>query len=160
MNYLISGTNLHRNRFKITRFIAQGGFGITYLADEIGYYKLSGFGGEEYVEIKYPDKAVIKELYYSEYCQRNELTGIINVFNTEKRVEFEKLVAKQLEEGRILRSLKHPNIFHTRDIYKKNETAYMVMDYVESTDLEELVRKNGRLTKETTWICASNSKCY
>ena len=147
MNYLSAGSFLNRNCYKITRFMAQGGFGITYLAEEIGYFKRSGYQDDYYVKHPQPEKVVVKELYYSDYCQRNEVTGLVSISNTEKKVEFEKLVNKQLEEGKILRMLEHPNIVRTRDIFEENGTAYMVMDFEESTDLEEQVKKLGRLEK-------------
>lgn len=148
MSILKDGTILNRNQYKITKFIAQGGFGITYLAEEIGYYKQSGFG-EEYVQSRNPETVVIKELYYNDYCQRDEQTGLISISNVDKKMEFQKLVKNQIDEGKTIRSLQHKNIVRTRDIFHENETAYMVMDYIESTDLEEMLKESGRLSKET-----------
>lgn len=146
--HLPSNTILNNNQYRIKKVIGQGGFGITYLAEEIGYYRQTGFNDKpEYVEAKVPDIVVIKELYYNDYCQRNQETGLVAISNTEKRVEFSKLVENQLNEGKKLRSLNHPNIVRTRDIFEENGTAYMVMDYVESTDLEELLNKAGKLEK-------------
>ncbi len=146
--HLPSNTILNNKQYRIKKVIGQGGFGITYLAEEIGYYRQTGFNDKpEYVEAKVPDIVVIKELYYNDYCQRNQETGLVAISNTEKRVEFSKLVENQLNEGKKLRSLNHPNIVRTRDIFEENGTAYMVMDYVESTDLEELLNKAGKLEK-------------
>lgn len=147
MSILRDGTILNRNQYKITKFIAQGGFGITYLAEEIGYFKQSGFG-EEYIESRNPETVVIKELYYNDYCQRDEQTGLISISNVDKKTEFQKLVKNQIDEGKTIRSLKHKNIVRTRDIFHENETAYMVMDYIESTDLEEMLKESGHLSKE------------
>lgn len=148
MGILKNGTILNRNQYKITKFIAQGGFGITYLAEEIGYFKQSGFG-EEFVEARTPETVVIKELYYNDYCNRDEQTGLISISNVDKKMEFQKLVKNQIDEGKTIRSLKHRNIVRTRDIFHENETAYMVMDYIESTDLEEMLKEKGFLDKET-----------
>lgn len=148
MSILKDGTILNRNQYKITKFIAQGGFGITYLAEEIGFYKQSGFG-EEYVESRNPETVVIKELYYNDYCQRDEQTGLVSISNIDKKTEFQKLVKNQIDEGKTIRGLKHKNIVRTRDIFHENETAYMVMDYIESTDLEEMLKERGHLDKET-----------
>ena len=147
MSILKNGTILNRNQYKITNFIAQGGFGITYLAKEIGFYKHSGFG-EEYVEARNPETVVVKELYYNDYCQRDEKTGLVSISNIDKKLEFQKLVKNQIDEGKTIRGLKHPNIVRTRDIFQENETAYMVMDYIESTDLEEMLKKSIYLSKE------------
>ncbi len=147
MSILKNGTILNRNQYRITKFIAQGGFGITYLAEEIGYYKQSGYG-EEYVQSRNPETVVIKELYYNDYCQRDEQTGLISISNVDKKQEFQKLVKNQMDEGKTIRGLQHKNIIRTRDIFHENDTAYMVMDYVESTDLEEMLKSSGFLDKE------------
>lgn len=149
MSILKNGTILNRNQYRITKFIAQGGFGITYLAEEIGYYKQSGYG-EEYVQSRNPEIVVIKELYYNDYCQRDEVTGLISISNVDKKQEFQKLVKNQMDEGKTIRGLQHPNIIRTRDIFHENDTAYMVMDYVECTDLEEMLKEQTYLSKEKT----------
>lgn len=139
------GHILNKNCYQIIKVIGQGGFGITYLADEIGYFRNTGFGDSIYVKSKNPDKVVIKELFYKEYCIRDKYTGDISVTNSDRSVEFEKLVQNQLDEGKKLRELNHPNIVRTRDIFKENNTAYMVMEYVESQDLDFILEKNGKL---------------
>lgn len=147
MSILKNETILNRNQYKITKFIAQGGFGITYLAEEIGYYKHSGFG-EEYVAARNPETVVIKELYYNDYCQRDEQTGLITISNLDKKIEFQKLAKNQIDEGKTIRSLNHKNIVRTKDIFQENETAYMVMEYIDCTDLEDILKKEGHLSKE------------
>lgn len=147
MSYLKPGTLLNRNCYKITGFMAQGGFGITYLAEEMGYFRKSGFEDDNYVPHRNPEKVVVKELYYNDYCQRDGQTGLVSISNSEKKIEFEKLVNKLLEEGKILRKLDHPGIVRTRDIFRENGTAYMVMDYIEGSDLDTLVKKLGKLEK-------------
>ncbi|MBS1776883.1 MAG: serine/threonine protein kinase [Bacteroidetes bacterium] len=143
------GTLLNQDCYRINKRIGKGGFGITYLAEEIGFIKNTGLGAE-YVSIKEPDFVVIKELYYEEYCQRNSQTGLVAISNKSRAIEFEKLVENQLNEGRKLKTLNHDNIVKTRDIFKENDTAYMVMDYVDGLSLEELLKKTkaGRLEKD------------
>lgn len=139
------GHILNKNCYQINKVIGQGGFGITYLADEIGYFRNTGFGDSIYVRSKNPDKVVIKELFYKEYCNREKNSGDVSVTNPDRSVEFEKLVQNQLDEGKKLRELNHPNIVRTRDIFKEKNTAYMVMEYVESYDLDVILEKNGKL---------------
>lgn len=147
MSELKADTILNDQQYQIIEVIGKGGFGITYLAHELGYYRQSGFG-KQYVKHRNPETVVIKELYYNDYCTRDQQTGLISISNADKKIEFERLVKNQLNEGKIIRSLDHPNIVSTRDIFEENDTAYMVMDYIESVDLEDLIKKNGRLPKE------------
>lgn len=148
MQHLPLGTILNNNCYRIQKVIGQGGFGITYLADEIGFYRNTGFGDTQYVKATTPDKVVIKELYYSEYCDRDNTNNRVIVTNGEKKDEFLKLVNNQLDEGKKLRMLNHPNVVITRDIFKENDTAYMVMEFLDSFDLDVLLEKSGKLPKQ------------
>ena len=147
MSELKINTILNKQQYQIKKVIGEGGFGITYLADELGYYRQSGFGSQ-FIKHKKSEPVVVKELYYRDYCSRNEKTGLISISNSDKKIEFQKLVRNQLDEGKIIRSLDHPNIVKTRDIFEENDTAYMVMDYIESVDLEEVLKTKGKLQKD------------
>jgi serine/threonine protein kinase len=46
-------------------------------------------------------------------------------------------------EARIAAALDHPNIVHAYDIKSENQLHFIVMEYVEGTDLETLVRQRG-----------------
>ncbi len=48
-------------------------------------------------------------------------------------------------EGRAAAALRHPNIAQIVDLGNDNDVHYMVMEYVDGTDLEKLVQKNGPL---------------
>ncbi len=145
MSHLKESSTLNQNCYRITRFIAQGGFGITYLAEEIGYFKMTGYKDVRYIAQRVPETVVVKELFYSDYSQRDDTTGLLFISNTQRRTEFEKLVNKQVEEGEILRSLDHPNIIRTRDVFKENNTAYIVIDFIDGVDLKGLLEKSGKL---------------
>ena len=82
-------------------------------------------------------------MYFQDICYRDNATGLITVTNNDKKQEFENLVNKQLEEGRTLRALHHKNIVKTRGIFKENNTAYMVMDYVDGQSLEGMLQAGG-----------------
>ena len=140
------GTYLKGNCYRIIKIIGQGGFGITYLAEETGYIKSTGFG-EEFVPIANPEKVVVKELYFPDICVRDNSTGLVAITGTDKKLQFEKLVNKQLEEGKILKKLSHPNIVKTRDIFKENDTAYMVLDYIDAGNISDLINTAGKLSK-------------
>lgn len=42
MSELKINTILNKQQYQIKKVIGEGGFGITYLADELGYYRQSG----------------------------------------------------------------------------------------------------------------------
>jgi len=56
-NHLTPGKTLKSNCYCIIEVIGQGGFGITYLAEEIGYLKNTGFDEDfEYITVASPRK--------------------------------------------------------------------------------------------------------
>lgn len=147
MRHLPIGTKLNNECYQIKKVIGQGGFGITYLADEIGLYRSTGFNDVQHVKISRPEQVIIKELFCPDYCQREYKSNRVIVIDESRKEEFNNLVLNQLEEGKKLRKLSHRHIVNTRDIFKENDTAYMVLDYVESIDLGMMLARDGRLTK-------------
>lgn len=50
-------------------------------------------------------------------------------------------VNEQLKEARIMASLKHPNIVELITVEKKDETLFMVLEYVDGESLDRAIRK-------------------
>lgn len=48
-----------------------------------------------------------------------------------------------LNEARAIASLNHPNIVHAYSVDKEGDRYYIVMEYVEGSDLEKIVQKDG-----------------
>ena len=55
----------------------------------------------------------------------------------------ERYLNKFIKEARTIATLDHPNIIHIHDIFKENDTAYYVMDYIEGESLSEMVKRRG-----------------
>ena len=55
----------------------------------------------------------------------------------------EKITDRFTQEG--LLKLDHPNIVKVLVVGTHNNTPYIVMDYIEGSDLEEVIKRNGRL---------------
>ena len=114
------GTGLLYGQYTIISQINAGGFGITYLAnDSLGR------------------KVAIKECFPGELCLRdgNEMRAR----NASLRGELDNIVGHFLTEAQRLSSLAHESIVHVHQIFEENATAYMAMDYVEGSDLLDLV---------------------
>lgn len=133
---LPSGTYLEQNKYYIERVLGDGGFGITYL----GY------------DVKLQRKVAIKEFYMRGYCYRNP--GDPNVYTQtgEKRENFEKMKRQYIEEGRVLAALgEQPGVVNVYTFIEENNTAYLVMDYVEGQSLDAYVKgRGGRLSVSET----------
>ncbi len=66
-----------------------------------------------------------------------------------QRVDDKSYLDRFYREGRAAASLNHPNIVRIYDLANEDDNHYMVMEYVEGTDLQELVRRDGPLPVDT-----------
>ena len=136
---LKTGVLLHGGDYRIEKVLGQGGFGITYLAEQ------SSLGR----------KVCIKEFFLKEYCDRDEATSQVSLGPTNNRAMMEKYQAKFLKEARMIARLDHPNIIRILDVFAENNTAYYVMDYIEGKNLNDIVKEKGALpeAEAVSYIC-------
>ncbi|MDR1652963.1 MAG: SUMF1/EgtB/PvdO family nonheme iron enzyme [Prevotellaceae bacterium] len=132
MNELAKGTTLQGGKYTIERVIGKGGFGITYYArhNVLGHC------------------FAIKEFFICGYSMRSELRKTF-VFQGVDPDMYKKYLQKFIEEAQTLARLDHPNIVRVTDIFEENNTAYIVMPFVEGQTLQQIVDKGGRLDYET-----------
>lgn len=117
-----------RQRYRIYRSIGQGGFGITYIAqDEV-----------------LQSEVVIKEYFPVFLVSRDAAGRIILPEDEKERVQYDTGKEKFLEEARILASLSEiPGIVKALDYFKENDTAYIVMEYVKGISLRKYLERNS-----------------
>ena len=132
MQQLKIGSSLQGGKYKIEKVLGQGGFGITYLATQ------------ELLD----RKVCIKEFFFKEYCERNEATSHVSLGTQSNHELVERFMTKFLKEARIISQFEHRNIIKVLDIFKENNTAYYVMDYVEGESLNEMVNRRGALPEK------------
>lgn len=132
MQQLKSGSSLQGGKYKIEKVLGQGGFGITYLATQELLNR----------------KVAIKEFFYKEYCERDEATSHVTLGTTSNRELVERFMEKFIKEARTISTLNHPHIIRIYDIFKENNTAYYVMEYIEGTSLAEMVKRQGALPED------------
>ena len=124
-------------RYIIGHVLGQGGFGITYIAQD--------YRTKELVAIKefFPDTMVTRNATHSAvpYSQRH-------------REDFEYGKATFLEEAKTLSQFNgHPNIVGVKSYFEENGTAYFAMEYVEGVNLQSYVNSHGG---KLTWQEAEN----
>lgn len=122
-----------RKRYKIKRKIAQGGFGITYLATDI--------------QLSTGDVA-IKEFFMSSHCGRSTNSTAVTVSDIgDNRKVFADYKAKFIKEARIISQFQNTlGIIKVLDIFEENNTAYYVMNFIDGQSLQTYIEKNGRLS--------------
>lgn len=129
MSALQVESSLQEGKYIIKKILGQGGFGISYLAE----HTLLG------------TKVAIKEFFFKQYCDRDETSSQVSLGTQSAHEEVLRYQDKFLKEARIIAKLNHPNIVKVHDIFKENNTAYYVMDYVEGETLSELIKRRGTL---------------
>ena len=127
---LTPNTELQNGKYRIIRVLGQGGFGITYLAENILLTKF----------------IAIKEFFPKDFCGRINTSHLaIGTQNNAETVA--KLKDRFLKEARNIAKLDHPGIVKIHDVFEENNTAYYVMDYIKGENLNEMVKRNGPLTE-------------
>ena len=130
MEHLPSNTTLQSGKYRIEQLLGQGGFGITYLAEQCLLKK----------------KVAIKEFFIRDLCFRDDKAGVRSVTQTDMVDRYRQ---KFFKEAQILARLNHPGIVRVIDIFEENGTVYYVMDYVEGESLAEIIKRKGALPEQT-----------
>ena len=126
---LKQGTLLQGGKYRIERVLGQGGFGITYLAENT---MLEG-------------KVAIKEFFFKECCTRDGETRHVTIPTEDNRELVNRFKQKFIKEARTIFKLNHQNIVRILDIFEENDTAYYVMDYIEGESLGDMVKRRGAI---------------
>lgn len=125
--WLSSGTCVDGGKYRIEKVLGDGGFGITYL----GYDERLG------------RKVAIKEFFLKGYCYRETGSSMVYACD-EKKAAFEKAKAQFIKEGRVLALLgEQAGVVNVYTFAEENNTAYLVMEYVEGQSLDEYVKVGG-----------------
>jgi WD40 repeat protein/predicted Ser/Thr protein kinase len=130
---LKKGDTLKNGKYVIEQTIGKGGFGITYKG--ILHTVVKG----ELGEVDTTAVVAIKEFYFADGCERHPNGKTITVTSQSKRALTERLKQKFLKEAQTLSRLKHPHIVQVLEIFEENNTAYMVMQFIEGGNLKERV---------------------
>lgn len=140
----LPGEIILNGRYLIGRVLGEGGFGITYLA----------------LDLVNETQAAIKEYFPVGLVSRDmreASDGEVIVFPGEQGAFFREGLRKFEEEGRLLAHFqKLEGIVRVLDFFRANQTAYLVMEYVEGKSLRKYMydrAKNGqgRLTVQETY---------
>lgn len=130
------GTVLNSS-YVVGKVIGEGGFGITYV------------GWEQDLDFK----IAIKEFYLSGHSSRN--TTIANEISAnigEGTELFELYKEKFISEARILASfIKENGIVTVFKYFKENNTAYIVMEFLEGETLKQYLERKGKISIQETF---------
>ncbi len=136
-NYRLEKDHKLNNRYQIIRCIGQGGFGITYMAEDKTM--------EQYV--------VIKEYFPVMMVSRDESLMIQVSGDESEQKRYEEGMKRFLSEAQVLASLFDiQGVVKVLDYFKENGTAYIVMEYVKGISLRSyLERASEEMSFERVW---------
>ena len=131
-NYVLPYGAILNGRYIVGKMLGQGGFGITYIGWDLAMER----------------KVAIKEYYPSGQVSRNPGSRDLTLYtNEQSRQARQNGMQMFLKEARKMSKVDNlTNVVRVRDIFQENETAYIVMDFVEGETLKARLDKTGPLT--------------
>ncbi len=130
-HWLLPGTVLG-GKYEVGAVLGEGGFGITYI------------GHDNVLDVK----VAIKEYFPSGVVNRNNTSSMeISALVGDTQANFEKGKQGFLSEARTLAKFSNEqSIVSVRDFFEENNTAYIVMEYLEGTDLKDYIHQKGKVS--------------
>ena len=128
LHTLAPGTILH-SRYVIRDVLGEGGFGITYA------------GIDQVLDVE----VAVKEYYPQGFVTRNSIySEELTLSQPKYREFFQAGKEKFLQEARTLAKFnKEEGIVSVNDFFEENNTAYIVMEYLDGINLKDFVAQNG-----------------
>ena len=117
------GTRLHNGDYALGEVLGRGGFGITYKGGDMAR--------KRYV--------AIKEYFPSGALRQNNFVVMADA------AKLRAGVADFLGEARVLGRFHHAGIVGVAGSFEENNTAYMVMEWIEGETLETRIKGKGRI---------------
>lgn len=118
---------LQNGKYRILSVLGQGGFGITYLAEQTGLGM----------------KVAIKEFFLKGSCQRDSGTSRISVPVSDNVELVGRCQKKFKSEARKIASLNNDHIINIIDVFDENGTSYYVMKYLAGGSLSDAIVAGG-----------------
>ena len=129
---LKKGTYLQGEKYRVISTLGQGGFGITYLAEQVLAKRM----------------VCIKEFFPKEYYNRDADSLHVTLGSQGSAKMMNAYKAKFIKEAQTIANLNHPNIIRIFDVFEENNTAYYAMEYIEGESLNKLVKREGALAED------------
>lgn len=126
--YFLTPGTLIADRYEIGVSIGSGGFGITYKAWDMTLSKV----------------VAVKEYYPAGMVNRVPGEKKLIIYSGSRQKECENGKARFLEEARNMAKFNtHPNIINVYDFFEENNTAYIIMEFLDGVNYKEYIKEEG-----------------
>lgn len=124
---LSPGTLVH-NRYRIEKVLGEGGFGVTYKVRDNKENRISA----------------LKEYFPMEIAFRKPGTMKITPTVGSESI-YGRFLRDFINEAQLIYNFRnHPNIVSVYHLFEENNTAYYAMEYIEGSDLSNILSKKGK----------------
>ncbi len=135
LDYALRPGTILNGKYLIGKVLGQGGFGITYVGWDLALER----------------KVAVKEYYPSGQVSRHPSTGnTLQWYNTEQarmsRINGQEMFLK--EARKMTKVSKILQVVQVLDLFQENNSAYIIMEFVEGETLKEHLKKTGPLQWE------------
>ena len=132
-SFVLRPGTILRGKYVIGAVLGQGGFGITYIGWDLSIQR----------------KVAIKEYYPSGQVSRSVTNGSAVEWHTSEQARFARDSGMEIflkEARKMARVADVPQVVNVLEVFRENETAYIIMDYVKGETLKKRLEKTGPLT--------------
>ena len=119
-----SGTRLKGGKYRITRYLAHGGFGIIYVATQTGRKK----------------QIAIKEFFPDGIATRDANSQVLSNVTAS---QWQTMLHRFEREAAVLRELKHPSSTKLLDCWQERGTAFMALELIKGETLEKRLQQGA-----------------
>lgn len=131
-HYLMPGTILG-NHFLVGTAIGAGGFGVTYRCFDVTLGII----------------VAVKEFYPSGLVNRAPGENTVGLLSGDKKEQYQAQLERFLMEARSIAQFgKAKDIVNVYDFFEENNTAYIIMEYIDGVLVKDYLEKQGRLDPE------------
>ena len=130
--YALPPQTILAGKYLVGRVLGQGGFGITYIGWDIALER----------------KVAIKEYYPNGQANRTPGTRVLTWYTSDNALQARQAGMEMfLKEARKMARVDDiPGVVRVRDLFRENDTAYIVMDFVEGETLKARLKRTGPMS--------------
>jgi serine/threonine-protein kinase len=131
---------------KVSRFLLEAGLLTRWQCNKLLEGRSKGFFLGKYKLLDHLGTGGMSAVYLAEHVNMQRRVAIKVL--PQHRINDSSYLARFYREARAVAALDHPNIVHAYDVDNQGDTHYLVMEFVQGLDLQQMVKRQGVLGYE------------